>query len=98
MSQNVAVRWLVTYDIGDKRRLSRVFRLLKKRGVPIQYSVFSVQASAVAIRSLMRELSELIEHREDDIRAYQLPSQGWQITLGSSILPEGVWLEAGGKL
>lgn len=40
MSQQTPARWLVTYDIVQPRNLGRVFRLLKKNGVPVQYSVF----------------------------------------------------------
>ena len=43
MSQFKSSRWLVCYDISDKKRLGRVFRFLKKKGVPVQYSVFLVE-------------------------------------------------------
>ena len=49
MSQNQTLPWLVTYDIADPRRLAQVFKRLKKEGIPVQYSVFAVDASA-AIR------------------------------------------------
>lgn len=46
MSQHASAQWLVTYDIADPKRLGRLFRYLKKQGVPVQYSVFLVDASA----------------------------------------------------
>ena len=42
MSQTATARYLVTYDIADPKRLSRLFRFMKKQGVPLQYSVFLV--------------------------------------------------------
>ena len=98
MSHHAPARWLVTYDIVEPRNLARVFKLLKKNGVPIQYSVFSVHASAVQIGSLMVRLAKLIDVRADDVRAYRLPENPWQVTLGSAILPEDIWITIEGKL
>ena len=92
MSHNDIATWLVAYDIADPRRLAKVFKELKKVGVPLQYSVFSVEASAGAIAVLMAKLLRLIHAKEDDIRAYRLPANGWRATLGEAILPEGLWL------
>ena len=32
--------YLVCYDIADEKRLTRIYRLMKGRGLHIQYSVF----------------------------------------------------------
>ena len=92
MSQNQTATWLVIYDIADPRRLAKVFKTLKKCGVPLQYSVFSVDASAAGMAVLMAQLAKLIHLKEDDIRAYRLPENGWRATLGEAMLPEGMWL------
>lgn len=93
MSAHAPARWLVAYDIADKRRLGRVFRLLKKHGVPVQYSVFLVPASAQQMDSLIGQLAPLIDPRNDDVRAYRLPENGWSVTLGNAILPDGIWTD-----
>lgn len=90
MAQNDTARYLVTYDIADPKRLSRLFRFLKKQGLPIQYSVFLVESSAVKIGSLMAQIAKMIHKNADDVRAYRLPENGWQVTLGASILPDDV--------
>ena len=92
MSQNQTRPWLVTYDIANPRRLSRVFKALKKVGVPVQYSVFSVDTSPFGMANLMVQLTKLINLKEDDVRAYHLPEHGWRATLGDEILPEGMLL------
>lgn len=92
MSQHQSAHWLVTYDIADPRRLAKVFKHLKKVGVPLQYSVFSVDTSAAGMATLMVQLAKLINAKEDDVRAYRLPEKGWRATLGQDILPEGLWL------
>lgn len=90
MSQHASARWLVTYDIADPRRLGRLFKFLKKQGVPVQYSVFLVAASAVKMGSLIVQIAKIIDADADDVRAYRLPENTWKVTLGSSILPEDI--------
>ena len=92
MSQHHTAAWLVTYDIAHPRRLARVFKHLKKEGTPVQYSVFSVDASNAKMGALMAHLATLINAREDDVRAYRLPANGWRATLGNDMLPEDLWL------
>lgn len=98
MSQHAPARWLVTYDIVKPRNLARVFKLLKKNGVPIQYSVFQVEASAAQMGALMVQTARLIDVKTDDVRAYRLPENAWKVTLGATILPDDMWLDAAGKL
>lgn len=80
---------LVCYDITDPRRLGRVHRLLKQRGVPVQYSVFLVLASPHHIRALMAELRRLLDVHTDDVRCYALPFRLEIVTLGPQMLPAG---------
>jgi len=90
MSQHARARWLVTYDIADPKRLTHLFKFLKKQGVPVQYSVFLVEASAIKMASLIVQIAKMIDSDADDVRAYRLPENTWQATLGASILPEGL--------
>lgn len=95
MSQHASARWLVTYDIADPKRLTRLFKFLKKQGVPLQYSVFLVEASAVKMSSLVLQMKAIVDGKADDVRAYRMPENLWQVTLGASILPEDI-LPGGG--
>ena len=92
MSQNQTAQWLVTYDIAHPRRLTSVFKRLKKEGIPMQYSVFAVDASATKMGLLMAALASLIDSKEDDVRAYRLPENGWRATLGDAMLPQDLWM------
>ncbi len=91
MSQHTPASWLVTYDISCPKRLGRVFRALKKEGIPIQYSVFHVHASQAKLGALMVRLAKLIDPRADDVRAYRVPANPLQVTLGQPIIPTDVW-------
>lgn len=90
MAQNDTARYLVTYDIADPKRLGRLFRFMKKEGVPIQYSVFLVESTAGKMATLMMKIAKIIHKEADDVRAYRMPENGWQVSLGASILPEDV--------
>jgi CRISPR-associated protein Cas2 len=93
MSNTQPKQWLVTYDITDPRRLSRVFKTLKKEGTPIQYSVFYVEKNVLQMGALMVRLAGLIKS-SDDVRAYPIPCNPKAVTMGRSILPEEVLLDS----
>ncbi len=94
MSLHEAARWIVTYDITEPKRGVRVHRLLKKRGIPLQYSVFLVEASSAQMHALMRELETLIAKQADDVRAYRLPANPQFDQLGPSMLPDDMLFTA----
>lgn len=98
MSQHAVAKWIVTYDISAQRNWARVFKLLKKEGVPIQLSVFLVCASNVKIGALVVQLAKLIDSKTDDVRIYKIPENAWTLTLGAAIIPEDIWLDPDGRI
>lgn len=83
---------IVTYDIADPKRLRRVHRFLKKIALPLQYSVFLLDADAKRVEQLLKQLAPLINPHADDIRIYPLPSQPEWCSLGRELWPEGIQL------
>lgn len=70
-------RYVVTYDIGDDRRLRKVFKLMKGYGVHLQYSVFRCDLTASMLVQLRSELRGLIHFEEDRILFVDVgPSDG----------------------
>jgi len=91
-----AVRpWILAYDIANPRRLARVHRAVKRVGIPIQYSVFLVEMSPVALGAFLRRLERIIDVREDDVRAYPIPVPPDCSVLGASLLPDSALLRGG---
>jgi CRISPR-associated protein Cas2 len=84
--------YLIAYDIANPRRLSRVHRTLKKLGLPVQYSVFTVVIKRKALLRLLECLNVLIKTAEDDIRCYRLPDRAEVKSLGRQYFPEDVML------
>jgi CRISPR-associated protein Cas2 len=79
--------WLITYDIADPRRLSKVHRLVKSVGIPLQRSVFLAWLSKDDVEELVDALSGIINQYRDDIRIYHLPQRTELFTLGIQQLP-----------
>ena len=88
--------YLIAYDIANPKRLSRVHRALKKQGLPVQYSVFTVVMKRKALSRLLTSINELIHPVRDDIRCYRLPERTEIKTLGRQFFPEDVMLFTGG--
>lgn len=85
--------YLVSYDIKDERRLNRVHRFLKGKGIHLQKSVFYFALSPEELKRLYRQLSEMIEEKEDDIRIYPLLADFESIAMGQGEkVPAGVWI------
>lgn len=81
---------LICYDIADPKRLGRVFRFLKKCAMPLQYSVFLFTGDDRQLDRLMEKAAQLIDAKEDDLRAYPLPKRGFKARLGKAALPAGI--------
>ncbi len=75
--------YMVCYDIADPKRLGKIHRLLKKKGLAVQKSVFFIQRPEKEMIRLLEELGRIIRKKEDDIRAYPVES------------PQAVWTTGG---
>ena len=64
--------WLVCYDIADRRRLQRVYRVMCRHADPVQHSVFHAMATRPELLAIFDEIEERIDARHDDVRAYPL--------------------------
>ena len=79
-------RYIVTYDISDDERRTRVFKTLRGRGDHIQYSVFRCDLSDSERVALIAALHPLIEHAEDQILMIDLgPVDGRAATCVNAI-------------
>jgi CRISPR-associated protein Cas2 len=83
---------IITYDIGNPRRLRRIHRYLKKQAMPIQYSVFLIECDALQLKQVRDELEEMINPKQDDIRIYTLPLKPVIMTLGQQYMARGIYL------
>lgn len=64
--------WIVSYDIPNNKRRTKVAKLMEGYGRRAQYSVFECDLNADKTAQLEQRLLKLINPDEDDIRFYPL--------------------------
>ena len=71
--------YMVAYDIANPKRLGKIHRLLKKRGLAVQKSVFLVNGDEKSMNRLLDQLAGIMNLKQDDIRAYPIthPKEVW---------------------
>lgn len=66
---------LISYDVADDDRRSRISDTLAAHGARVQYSAFEVTLpTKKAVQQLRGTLRKLIDRDEDQIRLYPLPA------------------------
>lgn len=87
-SHSKSSRWIISYDISDRKRLSRTARYLVREGIRIQYSIYLLKATASQIQTHIDEILQRIDPAQDDVRIYPITTNAriWQ--LGILSLPQ----------
>ena len=68
--------YIVAYDICDKKRLRRVFRLMRGYGDRMQYSVFRCELSDRERIELAAKLTSAIKHDKDQVLFFPIGPAG----------------------
>lgn len=63
---------VVTYDIPEDKRRTKIHSLLKSYGQWMQYSVFECEVTVAQYAKLRSRLEKLIKPEKDSIRFYSL--------------------------
>lgn len=63
---------VVSYDVPNDRRRTRLAHALKDFGERVQYSVFECRLDAKALDLLRRRINKLLHPEEDRLRIYPL--------------------------
>ncbi len=71
-SDSSTQRWLLAHDISDPKRLQKVWRLMRKEGLPLQYSLYLLRGDRQRVQRLLEQLTPLIDSKTDDVRVYPL--------------------------
>jgi len=67
--------YLVTYDISNPKRLRRIFKLMKRFGDHVQFSVFVCRLSERRKKNLELLISDIIEPEEDQVLVFSIGSE-----------------------
>lgn len=63
---------IVSYDISEDKRRTKIHNILKSYGQWVQYSIFECELTKTQYAKLRHRLSKLIKSEEDNIRFYFL--------------------------
>lgn len=63
---------VISYDVSDDKRRTKIHKALKSFGQWVQYSVFECELEEVDYLRLRQRLEDLLEPQEDNIRYYFL--------------------------
>lgn len=67
-------RYLFSYDITDDKRRNKVFKTLVGLGDHVQFSVFICELNDKELQVAKGKLSELINHRSDQVLVFDMGS------------------------
>jgi CRISPR-associated protein Cas2 len=81
---------LVSYDIPNNKRRTKIAKILLDYGERVQYSVFECNLTVRQIKKLMKELAAVVNDKEDSVRAYRLCAACEQMveTMGQAQPPQ----------
>jgi len=69
--------FIIAYDIADVKRLKKIGKLIEKKAMRIQYSVYILyDATQEEITKLLDEVCKLYDEKYDDIRVYKVKNRG----------------------
>ncbi len=63
---------VIVYDISNDKRRTKLHKLLKNYGSPVQYSVFEVILSMEEIKQMKKEVQKLLRPKTDHLRYYSI--------------------------
>jgi CRISPR-associated protein Cas2 len=63
---------VISYDVSNDRRRTRLAHMLKDFGQRVQYSVFEFRLDAEALDRLRQRIEKLTDPLEDSVRIYRL--------------------------
>ena len=72
------MNWVIIYDISDKKRLSKVARIMRDYGVRVQRSVFESDISLKKLNELRKKILKVINVEEDYVVYFNLCEADWQ--------------------
>jgi CRISPR-associated protein Cas2 len=64
--------YVVSYDIPDTRRRTKLAKILKDYGDRVQYSVFECILDSGLLQEMVGKIDQIVEGRDDSVRVYSL--------------------------
>jgi CRISPR-associated protein Cas2 len=72
MKSSTTRYYVISYDISDDKRRTRVFDIVQSWGNPLQFSVFEAELSSRQLAMMETELDRVIHHAEDQVLIFDM--------------------------
>lgn len=93
------MRYVIAYDVSDRKRLRRVARRMERSAMRCQKSVFLFRGDASAVAALLDDVAALLDLERDVVQAWRLGQPGPDSVLArgasSNVTPAAVVLGGG---
>jgi len=84
--------FVISYDIPDDGRRTKISNLLKSYGERVQYSVFECWLNSTELEHLKNELSKRIDETCDSVRIYKSTDDIYILGLGVVTANPEAWV------
>ncbi len=81
MAMNRPRTFLICYDIADIKRLARLHRVISRKALMVQQSVYLAYLRPHEMSPIRKNIQSVIREREDDVRIYTLPDHAEWVSL-----------------
>lgn len=78
--------YLISYDVSDDKRRTKLFKLLEGEGDHVQYSVFFCELNATELAVVRAAVTEIIHDREDQVLILDLGPDSRPLDEGLEVL------------
>ncbi|WP_457676814.1 CRISPR-associated endonuclease Cas2 [Thiolapillus sp.] len=86
------LRFLISYDISDTRRLRKIHKVVSSHAIRVQYSLYLFHGNRHEMQTLVEQIQRISDHQEDDIRTYRIPPGCRPEIMGKSFLSRDILL------
>lgn len=66
------MKYIICYDISDRKRLYHIAKTLNQNGYRVQKSFFSCELTDLEFHNLILKMISLIDKKEDKIAVYRI--------------------------
>ncbi len=78
--------FLVCYDISDKKRLQKIGKIVEKRALRIQKSIYLFdKATKDELTELIENVMKVFDEKKDDLRIYEIKNKGIKMGVATDL-------------
>ncbi len=78
--------FLICYDISDKKRLQKIGKLVEKKALRIQKSIYLFdKATKDELNQLVENIMKVFDEKKDDLRIYEIKNKGIKMGIATDL-------------